>query len=86
MKISFDDKGAIQRLDKLVTNLPKELRVAQSKAAKRGKSLIAKAVTEELATPQKAVRKIIKTSYGPNGEVELFFPKTRRMSLRQPTV
>ena len=51
---------AIKALENLVKNLPKELAIISGKTARKGRSLIAKAVTEELAVTQKVVKKHIR--------------------------
>lgn len=69
-------------LAKVVSNLPKEMRIVSWKTAKKTKSLIAKSITQELATPQKVVRsKLTQVRSGPTG-AEVTLKKTARISLR----
>ena len=78
----MDASVMINELKGVVKNLPKELAIVSGKTAKRGKSIIAKEVTQELAVPQKVVRKVLTT--GKRGKTASFvdLEKSPRIPLR----
>lgn len=79
----MDADAAVKGLKALVKNIPKELAIVSGKAAKRGKSIIAKAVTTELNVTQKVVKNhiAVKTKVQETG-ASVSLEKSKRISLR----
>ncbi len=57
MILQMNADPVIRDLGTLVKNLPRETAIVSGKTARRGKSIIAKDISKELAVPQKVVRK-----------------------------
>jgi len=82
--ISVDAKGLIKELEQLANSLPKQLGIVTWKTAKKGKSFIAKSVTEELAVTQKVIKPFLHLQTKKIGKTRssLTLFKSKRMSLR----
>lgn len=81
--ITLDADPLIKSLDNVASNLTKELRIVSWKTAKKAKSLIAKQVVKELATPQKIVRAQLSTRRGSGPKATVTLKKSSRISLRE---
>lgn len=67
INVTFNESDVKQTtgiLDRIVKNLEKEVNIAAWKTARKGKSVIAKQVTNELAATQKVVKQQINTERG----------------------
>ena len=80
--MSVDADPVITALDNLVGNLKKEIRIINSKVAKKGKSFIAKAVTSELAVTQKVVKSKLAEKRNSDGSAQVAIRKSSRINLK----
>lgn len=69
-------------LQAVTNNLKKEMAIVSWKAAQKGKSLIAKDITQELAVPQKIVRNEVSATRVGGRDAEVVLKKSRRIPLR----
>lgn len=76
-------KEARAALQNVTDNLKKQMGIVAWKAATKGKSLIAKDITQELAVPQKVVREQVNANRVGGRDAEVVLKKSRRISLRE---
>ena len=63
IKLTVESSGTVEalaELERIATNIPKEIRIATRLAANKGKSLIAKEVSRQVRVTQRDVKKTVK--------------------------
>lgn len=80
--VQMDSSEVVKSLDNVVKNLSKELGIVAWKTARKGKSLVAKDVTKELAVTQKVVKKELAAKRIGKTGAEVTIDKSPRIPLR----
>lgn len=81
--IQQDSSAVVKSLDNVVKNLQKELGTVVMKTARKGKSFIAKSVTQELAVTQKVVKAHVEVKKEGPTTASVSLDKSPRIPLKE---